>query len=246
MISFDIVSYCSENYKDAYEFVVGSWIKNSLCNSIFIFTDTDNIKSCDPKVKVIKIFDRSDDWLVGTGRRIDAVKNFAMNNPKCPMFAFLDIDCYIVKPFIEVFQIMENFFDVAVTRMAGRNEMTHGTANAGVWMLKNNQAGLQFINDWQTTAIRYRQEKKGVIPHKVSYAQYSFTKVATDGFDGRKPYKTLIISEKLYNNENQNDIKWIEDISKYKSSVVHFKARRWRQPDLVRKVFNAIKEYQGK
>ena len=153
MISFDIVSYCSENYEDAYNFVINSWVNNSLCNSISIYTDTDIIKSNNPKVKIIKIFDKSSDWLIGTGRRIDAVKNFSVNNPKCPMFVFLDIDCYIVKPFTEVFQVMENFFDVAVTRMAGRNEMAHGTANAGVWMLKNNQAGFQFIDDWQKTAI---------------------------------------------------------------------------------------------
>ena len=54
-MSYSIISYCSENYADAYQFVIHSWLRNSKASEIIIYTDTDQIKSVDPRVKIVKI-----------------------------------------------------------------------------------------------------------------------------------------------------------------------------------------------
>lgn len=244
MHNFDIVSYCSLNYKDAYDFVIDSWIKNSLCNNITIYTDGDLIKSNNPKVKIIKLFNKySNDWLIGTGRRLDALKHYINSKPQCDFFCFFDIDCYVVKPFVEIFDIMKPFFDLTVTRLFPRTENSSITSTAGLFFIKNNQAGCDFISDWKLLSDKYKQEKRGVEPYKISHVQYAFTKMVMQGYDLRKMYKVYVASEKIYNSENSIDSRWLKEIERNHPKILHFKGRRWRNQNLVKRIFSIVDQY---
>jgi hypothetical protein len=239
-LTYDIVSYCSSDYKDAYEFIVPTWLKNTKAKNIVIYTDSD-FQPLDPRVEIRKDFLPSNDWLVGTGRRIDALQKYLDSKPTADYFVFFDIDCYVVRPFEELFDIMERHFDITLTRLAGRNEHSGGTATAGVFFAKNNENVRKFASDWKIVADRYKLEGKGIVKHKVSFAQYSFTYLVTAAFDLRKSYTVYIASERVYNFETNNDNEWGDGITKYNPSVIHLKGRGWRNQTIMGQVFKALK-----
>jgi hypothetical protein len=232
--SFEIFAYCSENYKDAFSFVMPSWTKLDSVSKVTVYTDWDFTYD-DPKVEVIKMFDPSDDWLIGTGRRLDVIKRFSYENKgTAKQILFLDIDCYIVNDVLEVFDYQ---FDIAISRLKSLEGHAHGTATAGLWFARLSPGYYEFIDKWFIRAQQLKLKRKGVTKHYISYVQYSFTDIAKSKLD-----KTIIypIDENIYNSEHSNTNKWIQNVKKYNPKILHFKGRRFRDFSLMSKILKIV------
>lgn len=226
---YEIFAYCSKNYEDAYKFVIKSWTDIPTMKKVTLYTDWD-FKPDNDKVVVKQIFDtESSDWLVGTGRRIDAIKDFALSNKDTPKnVLFLDMDCYIVRDVSEIFTLD---FDIAISRLYSGTEYSKHTATAGLWFCKLTPGFFNFIDAWFKTAQSFKDNGIGVENHKISYVQYSFTDVARTN---TKAYKVMPIDEKIYNSEHSDLRLWYAMITKYKPKILHFKGRRFREEQIVK------------
>jgi len=233
---YEIFAYCSENYKDAYDFVINSWLKPNI-TKITIYTDF-KLKPHDKRIEIIPMFEnqKSEDWIVGTGRRLDIINHFSeMNYDSGKRILFLDIDCYIVK---DVSHIFSKQFDIGITRLYNNESHTNNTATAGLWWARMNPQYQKFIDDWTRLARIYKNSKRGVRKHFISYVQYSFTDVARKNLNGKK-YKILPIDENFYNSEHSNNTKWLAKVRKCKPYILHFKGRKFRDANLSRRILKA-------
>lgn len=235
-MSYHIVSYCSENYADAFDFVIKSWIESS-ADHIVVYTDTQEIRFPHPKVTLIPIFQKTDNWLVNVERKILSIDDFLKRFPDVKQLVFMDIDCYIARPFDEIF---DGDFDIAVTRLTEKTPHAANTASAAPWFGKVGPGLKRFVEDWKVLAARYKKAKKGVRVHKVSFVQYSYTDLLRRAYESGKPYKVLPKPKNIYNCEDQNNERWLETIRTCKSKIIHFKSRKFRKVKLVKKVFKAI------
>jgi len=223
----EIFAYCSKNYKDAFDFVVPSWIKIPSVSKITVYTDWDYDYKHD-KVEIIKMFEPSSDWIVGTGRRLDVIKHYSYVNKGSKKYVlFLDIDCYIVRDINEVFQYD---FDIAITRLKSDESHANKTATAGLWFARLSTGYYNFIEEWFKVAKELKKKKVGLRKHYISYVQYSFTEVARRS---TKDYNVLPIDENIYNSEHSDISKWFSKIKKFKPKILHFKGRRFRDVNLV-------------
>lgn len=235
-MGYQIVAYCSANYADAFDFVIQSWLKTSV-DRIVVYTDTVDIKSPDRRVTIVPHFDPSDDWIVNVERKILTAHDFIHSFPNITNFAFMDIDCYIAH---DIAPLFEQSFDVAVTRLLEKTAHAANTASAAPWYGKLNQRTFNFVDIWAKRAQQYKAAKKGIRPHKVSFVQYSFTDIVRQAHATGEPFKVLAAKKNVWNCEDQNDENWLRTIRDHKSKVIHFKSRKFRKPELAKRVFDAI------
>lgn len=229
---FEIFAYCSESYRDAYDFVIKSWLSSG-AEKITIYSDY-NYNSGDSRIEFINMFDKSDDWIVGTGRRLDAIRHYSDKNKGTDKnILFMDIDCLITSPIEHVWDNKD--FDIGITRLFNSHQYTSKTATAGLWFARLTPSYYNFIDDWLSLASTYKNEKKGIEPFRISYVQYSFTDVAMSGIKNNK-YKILSMDERIYNSERSDLVEWYKDIKKYRPKILHFKGRRFRDNKIVQLV----------
>jgi hypothetical protein len=163
------------------------------------------------------------------------IKHFSearkLNNSKV---LFLDIDCFIVKDVMEVF---DKKFDIAISRLNSKESHTNKTATAGLWFARMNQGYLNFMNDWLEVAMDFKNLGIGLKKYHISYVQYSFTKVAKLK---TSRYEVLPIDENIYNSEHTLLAKWMKNIKQYHPKILHYKGRRFRDEKLVEKTLRAV------
>lgn len=251
-VKYAIVTYCSETYLDAYNFVIPSWIQNSSADRIFIYTDSPNFNRICDKVKIIPLFQKDESWIIGTGRRLEAIREFTFNNIDYKYFAFMDVDCYITRDFSNIFMpLKRDLFDFAITRLFSnpdsiRKDGTmkpNATATAGLFFAKNNNNFKTFVEEWTRLAqVIKKTSDIANREHKVSYVQYSFTELAWAAFHEQKPYRIHVASERIYNSERSDIEEWKNDILKYRPKILHFKGNRYRDKLLCQKIFELYKE----
>lgn len=233
---YEILAYCSKNYQDALEFVLDSWTSIPSVSKVNLYTDWDYI-SKNSKVEVNHFFfDVSYSWIEGTGRRLDVIRDYSnLNKGKSKNVLFLDIDCYIAK---DVGEIFNSDFDIAISRLGNKESYTQSTATAGLWFCKLSPGYFNFIADWFNTANDFKNKKIGLKDNKVSYVQYSFTDVARRN---TKRYRVLPIDEYIYNSEHSDLDAWYKLIRKHHPKILHFKGRRFRDNEIIKKVFNLMR-----
>jgi len=224
--NFEIFAYCSRNYEDSYRFVINSWTVPDNVTKVTIYTDW-NLKETNPKVEIINMFPESNSWIVGTGRRLDVIKDYSdRNKGQNKNVLFLDIDCYLVSDISEVFT---REFDIAITRLFSGEGYANRTATAGLWFAKLTPGYYNFIEDWFKRAEQLKTAGYGVEDHRISYVQYSFTDVARMQ---TSRYSVLPIDEKVYNSEHSDERTWYNLIRKHKPKILHYKGRRFRDPKI--------------
>ena len=212
-----IITICTENYRDAIDFVLPSWLRHA--DKVVMFTD---FKYSDPdsRVHVHNTIKKTDDWLEIVGLKVVILKEFLRRHDD-PEFVFLDIDCYLAGDISEVFS---NDFDVAATRMFDRK-----VANSGVWFCKRGRGLDHFAGQWFTLQKELRRKGIGVIRHVSSYSQRAFSYVLHNDHN----IKVLPLDKNVYNSENDNRKKWVQDVAHYNPKVLHFKDRTWRSKEIV-------------
>jgi hypothetical protein len=226
--SFEILAYCSETYKDGLEFVLPSWIRFNSVAKIVVYTDW-KYQYNNSKVEIIPMFPKSNDWIIGSSRRLDAIKHYSeANRNNVQRLLFMDVDCYMVHDVSEVFNY---HFDIAISRLNSKEKYANGTATAGLWFARLTPGYFNFIYKWFDAAEEYKQRGIGMIPHQILFDQYSFTDIAKSEC---KDYKVLSINEHIYNSEHSNNSKWFQNIVKYQPKILHYKGRRFRNNQLVK------------
>lgn len=226
--NFEIFAYCSKNYEDAYKFVINSYTKPENVTKVTIYTDWD-LKSDNPKVEIKHMFEPSSSWIVGTGRRLDVIKDYSeLNRGQAKNVLFLDIDCYLVKDVSEIFRRPD--YDIAITRLFSGQRYANKTATAGLWFAKLTPGYYNFIEDWFQRAAILKSNGYGVTDHRISYVQYSFTDVARTATNR---YSVLPIDEKVYNSEHSDEREWYKMIREHKPKILHYKGRRFRNKNIV-------------
>ena len=227
-----IFSMCSKNYKDAYHFVIDTWLKTDV-DKIIIYTDDKDWKSDNPRIDIVKIFEPSIDWLVNTGRR-STCSQHVLDNYDYDKLIFLDIDCYVIKNISHVF---DSDFDIAVVRWSDEIELS-----AGVFFINKNSKTKSFGDDWTKRAKKIKDQKIGITPHAGSYAQIGYDKLIKSRAK-KGQYNVL----KLDFNEYSIKIKRLSTKSQYPKifintektfenldiKVLHFYNNSYREKDTV-------------
>lgn len=72
---YNIISYCSENYKDCFFFSIDSWI-NTNASKIFIYTDGWSLENFNEKVQFIPFFSKTENWVDNTSNKVLCVEHF--------------------------------------------------------------------------------------------------------------------------------------------------------------------------
>lgn len=230
MNNFSIYTICTENYKDAIDFLLPSWLRLKSVDKIYIYTDFD-LSYDNERVVVLNKINKTDDWLKIVGLKSILLDDFlSFYNEK--YFAFIDIDCYIVK---DVSSIFDKDFDVAATRMNSKK-----VANSGVWFCKNTENTKRFANEWMNLQKEYKNKKIGVKKHNSSYSQRSFSFILHREYKNKTYLNVLPVDVNKYNYEDDDVDKWVNDIIKHNPYILHFKGRRWRDKSIINKVFKYV------
>jgi len=226
MTNYSIFTMCSKNYKDAYDFVIDSWLRMSV-KHIYIYTDDPDWKSNNDRITIINLFNHiTDDWLINTGRRVFAAQDVVKKAEE--RLIFLDIDCYLIRDIGHIFE--DHSFDFAVTRLNRQNI----SVSAGIYFLYNTEHNRKFFDDWYKEQKLNYEKGKGVVAYEGSYAQIAFSDII------RKYYRTgshkvIDLDVDVYNRKagkpQQTDL-IIEDLKQNKIEVLHFYARTWRTKEL--------------
>ena len=226
MVNYSIFTMCSKNYKDAYDFVIDSWLRTSVKN-IYIYTDDPNWKSNNDRITIINLFDSiSNDWLVNTGRRVIAAKDFIKKAGE--RLVFLDIDCYLIRDIGHVFEDYD--FDFAVTRLI----RPRIDVSAGVYFFYNTENNRKFFDEWHENQKLNYKRGKGVTAYQGSYAQLAFSNVIR-GYHRTESHKVIDLDVDIYNRKTGKPPQidsTIKDLKENKIEILHFYARTWRNKDV--------------
>jgi hypothetical protein len=232
----NIVSYCSENYIECFNLTVPTWVGSA--DSIRVFTDSDKLAKEGFKHESINVFKLSEEivhsanWHVCTGRKITAVKNALELEPMVlgnNTLTYLDIDCIVRKKDFSL-AVHDNKADILFNRIVYRRDKAgEREANSGVFLMRANRRVLGFVEEWEELAKKYKSHPKFMNYHE----QNAFSHLCLEGFDGIKPYSCGVISERIYNMENDDHKVLLEWVKKYDPKIVHLKQQAWKKRDLV-------------
>jgi hypothetical protein len=255
-MKYTIFTVCTANYKDAYDFVIDSWLKTDV-SKIIIYTDDPDWKSSNKRIEIIHFFkEKTDNWIKNTGRRAFATKNI-LENKQYNNVIFLDVDCYLLKDFGHVFK---NNFDIGVVRF-----VKGSIISAGVFFIKKNNKtkdfGQAWINEQEKCYLKKQGHKANKGHHKPSrssYAQYGFDNLIRSNkyhnilklsFD-KYSLKITNIIDPVYKFNKASKIKHKNTMqTKIKKNDIfglHFYNNSYRNKELVEWIFNLVDEKERK
>ena len=221
-MGYMIYSLCSANYRDAFDFVIDSWLASD-AGHIRIYTDDPSWK--DDRVELKCMFEPSTDWLVNAARKsnatLDAVQTISAEN-----IVFLDIDCLLTG---DIGHVFEKDFDIAVTRLERE------FCSNGVFFMRPFQQEVQDFAAAYATAQGNLPRPKG---KTWDYDQKAFmqglAKVEVDAIN---------LNHRVYNRkigDVRRTPKQIKDLQDDQSLVLHFYNNSYRSEENVAEVFGAL------
>lgn len=234
MVNYSIFTICTENYRDAYNFVISSWLNNTKADKIYIYTDDNEWIVKEPRISLIKILDKSNDWLKIVTNKTIVFKHF-LNNTKIENSIFIDMDCYIRKDLGHVF---EKDFDIAITRL----EQLKIAVSTGVIFVRNKKKIKAFIEDWNNRQILLDSRKRKIKPRTCSNNQKAFSDLIRK-FNSSKKLNVLDLDVDIYNKKAKP--KRVNDLIKQEKSgkriiVLHFYNNSYRDKSYVKQVIKGV------
>jgi len=224
MSNISIFTLCTKNYEEAANLVLPTWSRLASINNIFVYTDFNYIPPV-PKITVLQTIEPCDNWLKIVGLKVKALQHL-LETAACTDICYLDIDCYVLADFSEIFDIP---FDIAATRMC-----THKDANSGVWCCRANEAINKFANEWEQLQDTYIQKGIGLVEHRSPYEQKSFSSILHRELQTPTYLKVHPLDAAIYNSEHDNIIKWKRNVKATHPKILHFKKHTWKDKDLVK------------
>ena len=224
-MNYNIFSICTENYKDAFDFAIGSWIKNTSAD-ITIYSDA-KWKSPDPRVTIKSVFAKSNDWGTNICRKCEA--SIAAINDGGKNLAFVDMDCYLRGDLGHVFN---ESFDLAATKLERK-----GNVSTGVFFLRNNGKSLKFMKAWE---LEVKALKNFGDRSKKPLDQVTFSKVIDNLKSGMK---IIDVGAEKYNRKISDTKRTSKQVKMLQSDdplVLHFYNKSYLSKSNVQQVFKAL------
>ncbi len=231
MNKYSIFSVCTENYNDALELFLPSWVRFEEVEKVYVFTNYEPAYRHE-KVIYFNILGIENDWLKATGSKAFAMKEF-LKRTTHERFAYIDIDCYLYEDISEVFN---KEFDIACTRM---NEGT--TSNSGVFFCHRSPALDVFADRWMRLQKEKWNKGIGTTKHCQSYQQISYSEIVHSEYRNKTYLNVLPVSKNKYNYESNDPQTWIRNIAFYKPKILHLKGRMFRDAAHMQKMYNELK-----
>lgn len=221
MDEYMIFSMCSGNYRDAYDFVIDSWLATD-ASCVRIYTDDKQWR--DERVEIVSMFEPSSDWLVNAARKA-VVTEHAVHHSDVENIVFLDIDCLLTGGVGHVFELD---FDIAVTRLERE------FCSNGVFFMRASK-----VHDF-VFAYALAQERLPRPKGKTwDYDQKAFMQAlkVAEGLNA------INLDYRVYNRKVGNRVRTQEQIQELKddeSLVLHFYNNSYRSERNVKEVFEAL------
>lgn len=164
-MKYSIFSLCTKGYRDAYDFVINSWLNNTNAEKIYIYTNDNDWRSNNKRVKILTFSNDETNWNKIVAFKTDAYIDIYRRN--ITNSVFLDIDCYV---FTDIGHVFEKNFDFAVTRLYYENI----AVNSGVVFTKRTEKLVRFYKEWRN--LEYSLNKRNIPkPRTCSNNQKSFS-----------------------------------------------------------------------
>jgi len=239
-MKYDIIGFCSENYKACYDFSIESWLATN-ARKIYIYTDGWDDDTRNGRIEFINITQKDTEWVINTGKKVDCILDYWTREGTLDNFCFLDVDNFIVSDITEVFNMIKT---IGLTRIYTR------TTSAGNVFFKKNNISKKFLDEWAVKQEEHKQSKNWSGHHGTAYDQWSLHEIASRDLNIHKKYdvtenqyKITSLTNEIWNCEHDNANTWMQMIADNKCKILHFKMGYWRNQNLVRAIKNIIDTY---
>ena len=238
---FDIVTFCSEGYDKAINFSVPSWLTESGCGQIVIYSygkvgkDWKNVD----KIEFREEFEPVDHWHTWALRKPTVLKWYLDTVQEGQRFCLMDLDCFAVNgSWTPAFQ--EGW--LGAIRWDKTIEDASSKKAAAVFFGTKCKQMDMFADYWieltQQFNIRILHLKGTQGTEQIAY-QFSLKHISKD-VNGIYP-----LNENIWSNERDNLDEWKAIVHKYRDKVkiLHFKGGRWKDYSLyteIRGLVNGI------
>jgi hypothetical protein len=237
---FGITTYCPSSHLDAnaYEFSIESWLTNTSCSEIVVFTDCALPKAKAGRHAAVKFVDLhvihgETPESFQPEHKIEAIRYYYERSP-LPYFLYLEPACWVHRDIAEVFQSMPSLHVIA-TRILGRaHEPTGDDTKDGVIFFRNDPALAEFFCMWRSRAAKYRIERGS------RCAQDALSDILLESFDGLHLFKAGMVSARIYNSEHDNNVAWMKKVRTHSPKILHFGQRRYLNESLRRAMLSCI------
>jgi len=228
-MSYCIYTICTKNFKDAYNFVIDSWLNNTIAEKIYIYTDDIDWVSNNYRIEIIPLFGACNDWLTSVNYKVTASKDVV----KKPFekLVFVDMDCYLTGDLEHVF---EQEFDFAVTRL--NNPHPDVRVSTGIFFFHNTEKTKKLFDEWEELQKNVWGKEKAC-----SQSQNAFSMLIRQHHE-IGDYNIIDLDVDIYNRKTST--KWLIDLRKdiEKTIVLHFYNTSYRDDYCVNEVMNMLKE----
>jgi hypothetical protein len=214
MQPYSIITLCTKNYREAYNFVIDSWLRTK-AERVYVYTDDSEWQSNNDRIEIVHYFRQSNDWLLNVGKKvfccIDSIKRQSVDTDN---FIFLDIDCYITA---EIGDLFDQSFDIAATRV---DEPKLDTST-GFFCFRNNIKIKNFFSQWPMDQEAVRKQGRGVKEGCGAYEQIAFSELIRKMRKNRE-LKVLSMNADWYNRKTRLALINHEALKDSKLKVLHF------------------------
>ena len=139
-IQYDIIGFCSENYKACYQFSIESWLATK-ARKIYIYTDGWTDDNRGGRIVFVNITEKDTSWINNVGKKLDCILDYWDRGDSIDNFCFLDVDNYITSDITEIFEVNKT---IGLTRIN-----TPVTVSAGNVFITKNEISKRFLDDWK-------------------------------------------------------------------------------------------------
>ena len=232
MADYSIFTICSKNYRDAYDFVINSWL-NTTTKKIYVYTDDKDWKSDNDRIEIVLFLNKEKNWNKIVKFKTKVFKEFSKK--KIPYSIFVDMDCYLLDDIGDVFK---KDFDFAITRL---NTPQIAVSTGIVYIKYSNKMSL-FYDEWEIYETNLEKTRKPK-ERTCSNNQQTFSDLIRSSYKSKK-LKIHDIDVNVYNRKAKPGR--IKDLIKQKKEgkkikVLHFYNTSYRNEDYVNQM---VKEFK--
>ena len=233
-MGFQILTYCSQAYLPALEWVLPSWTRPDV-EQIHVVSDFGPMGSQASWEKQNVVwhpdYEPSEDWFINNTRRAEVAWKYA---PSSGLWAFLDLDCWIRGDVLPAFGPPNT---ISVTRFWSKERHTGGTITDGTWYANMGPNVKVFLGRWVELTKSMGRFKAA--HGRATTQQYAFTKLCRDAFRTGVPCHINTVPEQIYNCEHSVPARLIKKASENSPVVIHFKGGTWNNAQFVKRVLRA-------
>lgn len=249
-MSYDLVTYCSESYKDSLKFCLPWWLDVSGCDRIIVYTDSDQWKVGEPHhipVHYRAIFSKRDGWLANIGRQPDAVRHYVSLQHRGDRFVFIGTDCLTIRPLTQWFDNLNETKCIGAVRFASRCGKMPVNHFLGVVSPEMED----FVGRWSSLSNELWRCGVGIVPGQSAYDQISYALLVNFCTEFTK--NIVALDELSLLSEHDDLQQWAYNVA-YLTNwnlpvfMLHFKGGRWKNKELVNEMLTlaGVKHDQGR